>query len=223
MSTAAAARAPRRKRADADADGNRRRQLLRASARLFREKGYDGTSVRDIAQATGMQSGSWVYHFATKQDILEAVMHEGLVEALARIEAIAAAGLPPRATFERLVRTHLDTLLGRGQDFIPVVLYEWRSLEPHSRRKIKVLLKRYEAIWQGVIAALQQEKVWPGRTQIDGLLLFGALNWIARWYDTRGELDVEALAQQCIAFFLRESASGARGLSPHRARVRSKK
>jgi AcrR family transcriptional regulator len=218
-----AARAPRRKRTDADADGNRRRQLLRASARLFREKGYDGTSVRDIAQATGMQSGSWVYHFATKQDILEAVMHEGLVEALARIEAIAAAGLPPRATFERLVRTHLDTLLGPGQDFIPVVLYEWRSLEPQSRRKIKVLLKRYEAIWQGVIAALQQNGVWPGRTQIDGLLLFGALNWIARWYDTRGELDVEALAQQCIAFFLRESAPAARRQPLRRARVRSAK
>lgn len=223
MSTAAAARAPRRKRADADADGNRRRQLLRASARLFREKGYDGTSVRDIAQATGMQSGSWVYHFATKQDILEAVMHEGLVEALARIEAIAAAQLAPRAKFERLVRAHLDTLLGPGQDFIPVVLYEWRSLEPPSRRKIKVLLKRYEAIWQDVIAALQQEGAWPGRTQIDGLLLFGALNWIARWYDGRGKLDVEALAQQCIAFFLRETAAGARRPASRRAGTRSAK
>lgn len=201
----ATAREPRRKRADIDADGNRRRQLLRASARLFREKGYDGTSVRDIAQATGMQSGSWVYHFATKQDILEAVMHEGLVAALARIEAIAAAGQPPRATFERLVRTHLDTLLGPGQDFIPVVLYEWRSLQPAARRKIKVLLKRYETIWQEVIAALQRDGVWPGRTQIDALLLFGALNWIARWYDTRGALDADALAAQCIAFFLRES------------------
>jgi TetR/AcrR family transcriptional regulator, cholesterol catabolism regulator len=206
----ATAREPRRKRADIDTDGSRRRQLLRASARLFREKGYDGTSVRDIAQATGMQSGSWVYHFATKQDILEAVMHEGLVAALARIEAIAAAGRPPRATFERLVRTHLDTLLGPGQDFIPVVLYEWRSLQPAARRKIKVLLKRYETIWQDVIAALQRDGVWPGRTQIDALLLFGALNWIARWYDTRGALDADALAAQCIAFFLRESPPRAR-------------
>jgi TetR/AcrR family transcriptional regulator, cholesterol catabolism regulator len=219
MSTAAS-RTPRRKRADPDADGNRRRQLLRASARLFREQGYDGTSVRDIAQATGMQSGSWVYHFATKQDILAAVMHEGLVAALARIEAIAAAGLPPRATFERLVRAHLDTLLGPGQDFIPVVLYEWRSLEPASRRRIKVLLKRYEAIWQKVIAALQQEGAWPGRTQIDALLLFGALNWIARWYDARGPLDVDSLAQQCIAFFLREAAAPARGTASRRSRSR---
>ncbi len=212
-------RAPRRRRVDAtEADGNRRRQLLRASARLFREKGYDGTSVRAIAQATGMQSGSWVYHFATKQDILEAVMREGLVAALARIEAIAAQAAPPRATFEQLVRAHLETLLGPGQDFIPVVLYEWRSLEPTARRKIKVLLKRYEAVWQEVIAALQQNGDWQGSTRIDALLLLGALNWIARWYDARRALDVDALASECIRFFLRETVRSTRKKAARRPR-----
>ena len=192
-----------RKRKAPEVDSSRRQQLLRASARLFREKGYDGTSVRDIAQATGMQSGSWVYHFATKHDILEAVMKEGLVDALARIEAIAALGLPPRQQFDQLVRTHLDTLLGAGQDFIPVVLYEWRSLEPAARHRVSVLLKRYEAVWEAALAQLRVAGDWPGTTRIDALLLFGALNWIARWYDPRGSLDVQALADQCIRFFLR--------------------
>ena len=45
-------------------DAGRRAQLVRESARLFREKGYDATSVRDIAAATGLQSGSWVYHLS---------------------------------------------------------------------------------------------------------------------------------------------------------------
>jgi TetR/AcrR family transcriptional regulator, cholesterol catabolism regulator len=200
-----AARQPRvlRRRKSADVDSGRRQQLLRASARLFREKGYDGTSVRDIAQATGMQSGSWVYHFATKQDILEAVMREGLVDALARIEAIAALELPPRQQFDRLVRTHLDTLLGAGQDFIPVVLYEWRSLEPAARRRVSVLLKRYEAVWEAALARLRSAGDWPDTTRIDALLLFGSLNWIARWYDPRGALDVPALADECVRFFLR--------------------
>jgi TetR/AcrR family transcriptional regulator, cholesterol catabolism regulator len=219
VSITPARRALQRRRADPDADGSRRRQLLRASARLFREKGYDGTSVRDIAQATGMQSGSWVYHFATKQDILEAVMHEGLVAALARVEAIAAEQSTPRATFEQLVRAHLETLLGPGQDFIPVVLYEWRSLDSAARRRIKVLLKRYEAIWQQVIAALQQNGDWPGSTRIDALLLFGALNWIARWYDARRALDVDALAGECIRFFLRAPASAPRKSKARRRRT----
>jgi AcrR family transcriptional regulator len=193
----------RRTRKASDVDGGRRQQLLRASARLFREAGYDGTSVRDIAQATGMQSGSWVYHFATKHDILEAVMQEGLVDALARIKAIIALGLPPRRQFEQLVRTHLDTLLGAGQDFIPVVLYEWRSLEPSARRRVSVLLKRYEAVWAQALAQLRASGDWSGATRIDVLLLFGALNWVPRWYDPRGTLDVPGLADECIRFLLR--------------------
>jgi AcrR family transcriptional regulator len=192
-----------RPRAAADDEASRRRQLLRASARLFREKGYDGTSVRDIAQATGLQSGSWVYHFPTKQDILVAVMEEGLNDALARIEAIAKRDLSPRRKFAALVRTHLDTILSPGQDFIPVVLYEWRSLEAAALPRVTAPLRRYEAIWKRVIGELQRRGEWPGRTRIDALLLFGALNWMARWYAPEGELTVEQLSRDAVRFFLR--------------------
>jgi AcrR family transcriptional regulator len=192
-----------RPRASPDDEAGRRRQLLRASARLFREKGYDGTSVRDIAQATGLQSGSWVYHFPTKQDILVAVMEEGLNDALARIEAIARRDLPPRRKFAALVRAHLETILAPGQDFIPVVLYEWRSLDPAAVPRVTAPLRRYEAIWKKVIGELQRGGEWPGRTRIDALLLFGALNWIARWYSPEGPLSLDQLAKEAVRFFLR--------------------
>ena len=163
-------------------DAGRRGQLVRESARLFREKGYDATSVRDIAAATGLQSGSWVYHFKTKQDILAAVMEEGLQQALERIEAIGREQLSPREQFRALLRTHLDTLLGPGQDFIPVLLYDWRSLEPAGRRRVVALQKRYEQVWDEVIARLQRSGEWAMPTRVDRLLMFGALNWIAQWF-----------------------------------------
>ena len=181
----------------------RRQQLLRASAKLFREQGYDATSVRDIAAATGMQSGSWVYHFRTKQDILAAVMEEGLAGALARIEAIGRLELPPRAKFRALVRTHLETLLGPGQDFIPVLLYEWRALEPAQRARVIAPQKRYEQAWGETIAELQAAGDWIHPTRVDRLLMFGALNWIAHWYRGTGPLDLEQLTDDCVGFFLR--------------------
>jgi AcrR family transcriptional regulator len=192
-----------RPRAASGDEDSRRQQLLRASAKLFREKGYDGTSVRDIAQATGLQSGSWVYHFPTKQEILVAVMEEGLNDALARIEAIARRDLAPRRKFEALVRAHLDTILEPGQDFIPVVLYEWRSLEPAVMPRVTAPLKRYEAVWKSAIAELRATGDWPRRTRIDALLLFGALNWMARWYVPGGPLDLDGLVAECVKFFLR--------------------
>jgi TetR/AcrR family transcriptional regulator, cholesterol catabolism regulator len=184
-------------------DAGRRAQLVRESARLFREKGYDATSVRDIAAATGLQSGSWVYHFRTKQDILAAVMEEGLQQALHRIEAISREQLPPREHFRALLRTHLDTLLGPGQDFIPVLLYEWRSLEAQQRPRVVALQKRYEAVWDEVIGALQRDGDWALPTRVDRLLMFGALNWIAHWYRPDGALDAAQLAEEAERFFLR--------------------
>ena len=187
-------------------DAGRRGQLLRESARLFREKGYDATSVRDIAAATGLQSGSWVYHFKTKQDILAAVMEEGLQQALARIEAIARRELPPREHFRELLRTHLDTLLGPGQDFIPVLLYDWRALDTAGRERVIALQKRYEQVWDDVIRRLQRSGDWASPTRIDRLLMFGALNWIVQWYRPRGPLSVAQLVDDAEKFFLRTPA-----------------
>jgi AcrR family transcriptional regulator len=184
-------------------DAGRRQQLLRESARLFRERGYDATSVREIAAATGLQSGSWVYHFRTKQEILAAVMEQGLEQALGRIEAIAREGLPPREEFRALLRAHLDTLLGPGQDFIPVLLYDWRSLDVTGRDRVVALQNRYERVWDDVLGRLQRSGDWAMPTPVDRLLMFGALNWMAQWYRPGGALDVARLVDSAETFFLR--------------------
>ena len=184
-------------------DAGRRGQLIRESARLFRQKGFEATSVRDIAAATGLQSGSWVYHFKTKQDILAAVMEEGLQRALERIEAIGREQLAPREHFRALLRAHLDTILAPGQDFIPVLLYEWRALAKKSRPRVVALQRRYEAVWDQVIAQLQHSGEWAQPTRIDRLLMFGALNWMAHWYRPNGPFDVAQLAEEAERFFLR--------------------
>jgi AcrR family transcriptional regulator len=206
-------------------DAGRRGQLVRESARLFREKGYEGTSVRDIASATGLQSGSWVYHFKTKQDILAAVMEEGLQRALERIEAIGREALAPREQFRALLRTHLDTLLGPGQDFIPVLLYEWRSLEAPGRRRVVELQKRYEKVWDDVIGRLQRSGEWAGATRLDRLFMFGALNWVAQWYRPGGTLDAAEIAAEAETFFLRTPAftgrrRGSKGAAKTTARAK---
>jgi hypothetical protein len=58
-------------------------------------------------------------------------------------------------------------------------------------------------MWEDALAQLRDAGDWSGTSRIDALLLFGALNWIARWYDPRGALDVQALADECVRFFLR--------------------
>lgn len=186
-------------------DGNRREDLLRVCARLFREQGFDGTSIRDIAQAAGMRSGSPFYHFKTKQEMLVAVMEQGLTEGLRRSEAVAALALPPERKFKQLVRVHLGTICDEGNDFVPVMLYDWRSLTPANRRRVIALKDRYDALWQKMIDELQREGIAGGDPQLARLFTFGALNWIARWYHDGGRRSLDEIAEEASRFLLRRS------------------
>ena len=201
---AKAARGPRAIAPSAEED-SRRNELIAKSAKLFREKGYEKTTVRDIAAAAGMQAGSWFYHFKTKHDILVAVMEQGMMRSLQDIEAIAEQGLPPREAFRQLVLTHLKTLLGPNNHFIAVLLYEARSLDKAAYAKVTALMSRYEAVWDDVIEALHRSGEWNMPTRLDRLLLFGALNWTAQWYRPGAGITIEELAEEAIAFILRSA------------------
>ncbi|XLZ67785.1 TetR/AcrR family transcriptional regulator [Massilia sp. SR12] len=195
---------PRRRGRPAQGESESLKVLLIAvSARLFREQGFDNTTVRDIAAAAGVQAGSWFYHFKSKQDILQAVIEQGMQQALSRIEEVAALRLPPRVAFERLVHTHLETLLSPGQDFVYVMLYEWRALDAEAQLRIVAAKDRYEALWDGVLRELQASGEWPAPGELDRLWLFGALNWSAQWYRRDAGVSIDELAQSAIRFLLR--------------------
>ena len=197
---------PKRKlRARRNNESNRREELLRVSAKLFREKGFDGTTIRDISSAAGMHSGSPFYHFKTKQDILVAVMEQGLAEGLRKTEEVMALPLPPEQKLVRLIRAQLGTILEEGNDFIPVLLYDWRSLSPANRRHIVAMKDRYDALWQQVIDDLQRLGHMPGDAQLARLLLLGAVNWTGRWYRGDGRLSLDKIAEDAARLFLRGS------------------
>ncbi len=196
---------PPRKRAlatVAEADGNRRADLIRVSARLFREKGFEGTTIRDIADAVGMRSGSPFYHFKSKQEILAAVMEEGLVAGLEATEKIMTGDLAPRAKFRALVRSHLETVLAEGHDFIPVLLYDWRSLSPDLQAHIIELKDRYDQCWQQMLSELKSVGMIKDDGKVVRLLLLGAINYSVQWYRPGKGLTLDQLADQTLEFFL---------------------
>ena len=199
-----------RKTHDERDDGNRRRALLVGAARLFRRQGFHGTSTRDIAAAAGMQSGSPFYHFRSKQALLFAVMEEGMRHAVERqSQAIAAADfdtLAPAAQLRLLVRHHFEVLLGPGSDFIPVMLYEARSLTPRQRKALADLQGVYEQAWLPVLQALHQSRRLKGDVKLARLLIFGALNWSAQWFDRRKDATLDQLTAAALALFIGETA-----------------
>ena len=200
-----AAKRPRgrpRKTLDERDEGNRRQQLIKVAARLFRRKGFDATSTRDIAAATGMHSGSPFYHFKSKGALLYAVMEEGMRAATLRQLAVQQPLDDPAQALRRLIRSHFDTLLGPGRDFIPVMLYESRSLSARQRAGITKLQREYEAAWMPVLHALAQSGALPVDAHLARLLIFGALNWSVQWYDPKKSASLDDLTDAAMALFL---------------------
>jgi AcrR family transcriptional regulator len=187
--------------------GGLRAELIEKSAVLFRTKGYENTTVRDIAAAAGVQAGSWFYHFKSKQDILAAIMEHGMEQALAHIERIGHQPLPPCQILGQLVEAHLHALLAPDQHHIAVLLYEWRSLDEPSRSRVVKLKDRYEAVWDRTIMALHHSGAWVMPSEFDRLLIFGALNWTVQWYKPDAGADVPELARQALRFILRSPAA----------------
>ena len=200
---------PRKTVADRD-DGNRRQELLRSAARLFRRQGYHATSTRDIAAAAGMQSGSPFYHFKSKGALLFAVIEEGMHNAIDRqremLQQANADGPDGAALLRLLVGHHFDILLGPGSDFIPVMLYESRSISPRQRALLAQLQSEYEAPWMPVLAALHLAGRLRADVKLARLLMFGALNGSAQWYDRRQGATLDQLAQAAVQLFIGEDA-----------------
>ncbi len=211
---------PRKTPAERD-DGNRRMELIEAAAKLFRQKGFAATATRDIAAAVGMRSGSPFYHFDSKEQLLAEVMAQGLLRAIEHqkihldllqkneqqtlISCWLSANNASKI-LRVLVRHHFEVLLGAGSDFIPVMLYEWRSLHPDSRQRVTDLQAQYESAWRPVFAALHASGELRGDPKLARLLMFGALNWAAQWYSAQGAADLDQLTDSALAMFLHEGS-----------------
>ncbi|MDR9468866.1 TetR/AcrR family transcriptional regulator [Marinospirillum sp.] len=186
-------------------NSKRRKELVAIAARLFCDQGYESTTVRMLADAMGIKSGSLFHHFNDKQEILFAVIESGMQHAM-QIATQALEGLEqPRDRLYALARAHLSTLL-EDRDAHVVAIYEWRSLTQASRQELVKLRDAYESIWTQVIAECQGKGLMAGNQGLQRRLALGALNWTVQWYRPGAGLEPDDLAQELVAMVLREEA-----------------
>ncbi|MCW3478305.1 TetR/AcrR family transcriptional regulator [Neisseriaceae bacterium JH1-16] len=183
-------------------DGSRRMELVRAAARLFRDQGYERTTVRDLGNAVGLQSGSLFYHFRTKEEMLVAVMALGITATTEQLEDALKAARGTRARLTALFHVHLHSLLGDNQAALEVMLYEWHSLSDATRPGLIVLRDRYEALWQQVLEEAAAEGLVKADTGLLRRSLLGSLHWTVQWYKRDGDLSVSELADRMLALAL---------------------
>ncbi len=177
-----------------------RGRLLAAAAHLFRVKGFERTTVRDLAQEVGIQSGSIFHHFRTKEEILRCVMEEVIHLNTDRLRGSMDGATSPQEKLLRLIKAELNSIVGDTGEAMAVLIFEWRCLKEDSQKYLLELRNHYERIWLNVLEeAKQQGLLAPDRDVVVlRRLLGGALAWTNYWYKTEGKMDIEQLAQQSL-------------------------
>jgi TetR/AcrR family transcriptional regulator, cholesterol catabolism regulator len=164
---------------------NRRVQLLDAAARLFNQRGYHATSMRDIAKAVDMLSGSIYYHFNSKQEMLLAVYAEGARRIGISVDAAVALETDPWRRLEAASAAHLDALSLTHRDYAQVMIRTLPQEADGVGVRLREIRREYEVKFRRLIDAL------PLPPDIDRhylrLMLIGALNWSHVWYKPGGD------------------------------------
>jgi AcrR family transcriptional regulator len=171
-------------------------QILDAAARLFCVQGFQGTTVRDIAQAVGILPGSLYCHFATKEDLLAAVYTRGVNRICHAVQAAVERRSDPWDRLEAACVAHLEAIL-RDDDYARVVVRvrpaDVNAASAHLVRE----RDRYEALWTELAGQLPLPRRSDRRAL--RLMLLGALNWTQNWYRPDGSSSPRSIARQFTA------------------------
>ena len=171
-------------------------KILDEAARLFRTRGFEGTSVREIATAVGMLPGSLYCHFETKEALLVAVYVKGVQQIIEAVQSAVAGLTDPWERLEAACVAHLEAIL-RDDDYAQVVVRVRPADVPVAHESLIELRNSYEDLFTGLIKDLPLARGTDRR--LLRLMLVGAMNWSQTWYRPGGSFNPRAIARKFIA------------------------
>jgi AcrR family transcriptional regulator len=189
-----------------------RQEILRTAARLFQQRGYDATSMNDVAAALKLSKGGLYHHFQSKDEILFEIMNHAMEITQERVLNPVRSIADPQERLRALIRLHIEVVLSPRDREITVMLHENHPLPPALRKRINARKKDYIHFLESLMSEVQekaqeraQEKVQnKAHNQAKGKVspraaafaLLGMINWIYQWYKPEGELQAQSLVPQ---------------------------
>ena len=172
----------------------KRIEILRAAAAIFRRRGYHGSSVDQIASALNMAPGNLYYYFRNKEEILYACHDYSLGLILKELKEVEPSGLPPDRQMHRLivafVHLFIDVLHGTAWTL------EVEALSPPLLKKVIAKRDRIDRGFRKIIVNGVKSGMFARRDpKLASFVIFGAINWIPRWYDPAGLATSHEIAQ----------------------------
>jgi AcrR family transcriptional regulator len=197
--------ARRRRRAkrprNADPHASTRVDILKSAAKAFRRLGYHGATVEQIAAALHMKKGNLYYYFKNKEEILFACHQYSLDQLALLLDEVERSEIPPEDKLRRLIVAFVHTIL---DELHGTALF--LELEALSPAHLKAVIARRDAFERGVRKVLEEGMrsgaFAPGNPKLLAFALFGAVNWIPRWFNPEGTATSQNIADLFADFFI---------------------
>ncbi len=176
--------------------------ILRHSAQIFAEHGFEGTSIRDISRATGVSLSGLYYYFESKQKLLYLIQNTSFTIIVERLQSRLKQVHEPEARLRTLVQNHIEYFLSHPNE-MKVLSHDEEALEPPYREEVAAIKRRYYAlareIFDGLDADAQAREFNP---RVAVLSLFGMMNWVYKWHNPKVDPSAVELTDTIVGIFL---------------------
>lgn len=181
---------------------SRKEQILQAAAKLFSEKGYASTSMRDIATELGIEAASLYHHIKSKEEILETICFVMADQLIAAINEVNDIYFNAEEKLRMAIKNHVQ-IITQNIHQSAVFLREWRCLSEPKLGEFKQLRDAYENELKVILEEGVNEDVFDNVDQkFATLTILSTVNWINEWYKPQGSMNAEEIAQKLSDFIM---------------------
>lgn len=177
-------------------------QILRHSAQIFAEQGFEGASIRDISRSTGISLAGLYYYFESKQRLLYLIQNESFTFILQRLRARLQGVEDPQDRLRILVQNHVEYFLSHPNE-MKVLSHEEEALEEPFYREVAGIKRRYYSLAREIFEGIAMTGLAPNlNPRVAVLSLFGMMNWIYKWHKPEVDPGAEELTDSIVRIFL---------------------
>lgn len=175
---------------------NARNQILTAAGELFARKGYHATSIREIAQASGILSGSLYAHIRSKEDLLFDIVYDIATAFTSGIKPVVESNLAPHEKLYEGLRFHIRTVAAH-LSMVTVYYNDWIMLSDVRRTRIKSLREQYEEQWTIIVRDCIEPNAYQHADEnAVTLVILSSAHWVYQWYRPSGEVTADDIADR---------------------------
>ncbi|MBX9670842.1 MAG: TetR/AcrR family transcriptional regulator [Candidatus Obscuribacterales bacterium] len=196
----------------ADNYEQRRQEILDTAATMFAKKGFDGTSIADIAQRCGVSKALLYHYYPSKDALLYDMLHSHCELLVGTANDALQHADQPQSQLQSLIRALMNLYMDSRNKHI-VLLNDLHCLSVEQQSTIKRLEKSILQIIKDILEKLRPDLTEPMRTSL-AMYLMGAINWTYTWFKPNGPFSAHEFADVATSVFLKGIQSDLGALNP---------